>query len=617
MVRPVDDDYGVDREVEIFSEGRTTGLTFKVQLKAGDSAPTPGPSHRATTDQVGCWKSLDVPVLIVSWVVETESLYGRWAHTLGREPGRRLGARTMTVSYGPEDLLVDPAERVLQDVVLVRDLRAGRLPRPLALRLRVDDSFTAASQPELIVHLRSLVRSRALGSVLEVLPAGHDDHRPEFLVHLSGGRSNVLRESVPIDVASVRVTMPTGACSEHQGQAALDVLASDALVAMAVALERTGARAPAARLLDGVAQKSRIALVPEVAQVIGELVDDQELVDEAIGLALRLMDDEDPSVRDMSDMSLRVVLQHLERVDGSSCLSLVEQMRRRADHERLSNNPRRAGRVHYDLAKVLGGLGERSALLPELAAALTLDLGCRDRDYSFRERGGVRWDVGDQLGAAEDYRQALWLGADPAELQPLLIDALMWAGRCSEASEVLAGWVPSGHPLARLALLDGVVVQEVVRMTGLAQQDRRPADLPRIEEVGEAVEPCVELLRSTDALDARFWLNLALGQTPPSLPRWILIAQVRQHDVLPWAMAMAIATAVAFMAEDSGEDLLPHVVGSAVDLTEVDAFLAAVDEVADQALDAPAASRLRAAVHGRIASSPDQPTRVAARVITG
>ena len=480
------------------------------------------------------------------------------------------------------------------------------------MRLRVDASFTAASQPELVVRLRSLVRSRALGSIVEVLPAEGDDHRPEFLVHLSGGRSSVLRASVPIDVASVRVTMPTDAYAEHQGRAALDVMASDVLVAMAVVLGRTGARAPAARLLDGVARRSRIALVPEVAQEIGALVADHELVDEAVALSLGLMNAEDAAVRDASDTYLRIVVQHLDRVDESACLSLVEQMRQRARQERSSSNPRRAGRVHYNIATVLGGLGERAALLPELDAALALDPGYRDRDYFFSERGGIRWEIGDHLGAAEDYRRALQLGADPAGLKPLLIDALMWAGRYSEASEVLAGWVPSGHRLDRLALLDGVVLSEVARTVGLARQDRRPADPALVEEAGEAIGQCVELLRSTDALDPRIWLNLALRQMPPLLSRWVLIASVRQHDVLAWAMA----TAVALMTEGEGVDLFPHIVGSAVDLTDVDACLDAVDEVADQVLDASAASRSRAAVHERVASLPDRQVPVTARVVT-
>lgn len=611
-MRQVDGDYGVDREVEIFLEGRTTGLTFKVQLKASDRVSRSGPSCRVTTDQVVYWKSLDVPVLIVYWVVESQSLYGRWVHTLGREPSRNPGAETMTVSYGPEDALIDPADWLVRDVVLVRELRAGRLPQPFALRLRVDDSFTAASQPELIVRLRALVKARNLSSIVEVLRAGHDDHRPEFLVHLSGGRSSVLRASVPIDVASVRVTMPDDAYGEHRAQALPDALASDVLVAMAVALERTGARAPAARLLDGVARHSWIAAMPDPADVLSALLDEHELVEEAVALSLRLTTADDSATRDVSDAYLRVVVQHLERVDEVVLVALADQMRRRARLELSSNDPRRAGRVHYNLTKVLGGLGERAALLPEFDAALARDPGYQDREYYFRERGGVRWDAGDYLGAAEDYRQALQLGADPAWLQPLLVDALLWAGRYAEASEVFAGWRPSDHPLDRLALLDGVVVSEVVRTTGLAQQDRRPADPVHIEEAGEAAELCVELLRSTDALDPRIWINLIQGQTPPALSRLILIALRCQHEVLPWAMA----TAVAFMSEDGRASLFPHVVRSAVDLTDVDTYLAAVGAVADEALDVTSASQVRAAVYQCMASAPEERDRVTVRVIT-
>ena len=64
VVRAVDEDYGVDREVEIFEEGHATGLTFKVQLKGSDRTAAAGASRRVKTDTLGYWKSLDVPVLI-------------------------------------------------------------------------------------------------------------------------------------------------------------------------------------------------------------------------------------------------------------------------------------------------------------------------------------------------------------------------------------------------------------------------------------------------------------------------------------------------------------------------------------------------------------------------
>lgn len=52
-------------------------------------------------------------------------------------------------------------------------------------------------------------------------------------------------------------------------------------------------------------------------------------------------------------------------------------MRSRIHQETASSNPRRAGRAHYNMAKVLGGTGEREAMLPELDAALACDLDTR------------------------------------------------------------------------------------------------------------------------------------------------------------------------------------------------------------------------------------------------
>ncbi len=610
-MRSVEDDYGIDREVEIFVDGQATGLTFKVQLKASDRVSKSGASRRVTMEQLGYWKSLDVPVLIVYWVVETRSLYGRWAHTLGREPTFKPGAETTTITYDAQDLLVDGADRLLDEAWIVRELRAGHLPQPFELHVRVDDSFTGASQHEVVVRLRSLVRSRSLDRVVEVLPATHDGHQPRFLVQLSGGRSTVLRASLPVDVASIRVGLPADVYGHRRGPDDVDTLVNDVLVAMAVALGSTGARGSAARLLDRVARESSLATIPELAPVLAELLDEHEMADEALVLAVRLMTADEPDARDASDEYLSAALHHLDRVDEASVNHLVERMRQRAHHERVSGNPRRAGRTRYNIGRVLNSIGEREATLRELDAAQTLDPGYRERHYFFRERGGVRWEVGDHLGAAEDYRRALQLGAEPTELRPLLIDTLLWAGRYSEASDVLADWSPSGHRLDRLAGLDRLVLAELERITGVAQQERRPTDHAVIEAAGDDIERCTELLRTTDALDDRIWVQL-IQNREPSLAQLVVIAMMRQDDVLVWA----VSTAAAFLVDDESSLVLSYIVSSAAALTDTDAYLAAVEEVADGAMDASSAARLRTAVYERIASERDGPTRTTVRVIT-
>lgn len=83
-----------------------------------------------------------------------------------------------------------------------------------------------------------------------------------------------------------------------------------------------------------------------------------------------------------------------------------------------------------------------------------------------------------------------------------------------------------------------------------------------------------------------------------------------QHAVAPWA----IAAAATFAAEDASSTFL-HVVASAIERTEQDAYAAMVEEVGGDALDVPSASRLRTAVYEHIASVADQRTFITARVI--
>ena len=110
--------------------------------------------------------------------------------------------------------------------------------------MTVDGAFTAATQAEVIVRLRSLLRSLDLRDVVEVLPGG-DTGEPAVDVLLSQAAETVLRVALPVDVASVRVTLPARA---YEGQDNRDLLACDVFVALAFVLSRTGATSLAARL---------------------------------------------------------------------------------------------------------------------------------------------------------------------------------------------------------------------------------------------------------------------------------------------------------------------------------------------------------------------------------
>lgn len=609
VVRPVDDDYGIDREVEIFEAGRTTGLMFKVQLKSSEHCAESGPSRRVKVEQLGYWKSLDVPVLIVYFIAETGDLFGRWAHTVGREPGFNPTAETTTVKFGTEDSLVAVRERLVSDVVLVRHLRAGRIPHPLPIRLRVDASFASVSQGEIAVRLRSHLAGRGLRGLVDILPAS-DEASPAVLIELSGGPQVVLRAALPVDVASIRVTLP-GAV--YEAPDSLEMLVRDLLVVTALTLERTGADAFAAKLIQETVRGSLLVGMPEVAMGLAFVMGKHGLVQDALWLVLGMLDAEDWTTRDAADHYYDLALRELEALDGEAHAALIEKMRVRAEMEKDSHNPRRAGRAHYNLGQTLHALGRTEEALDELELALRHDPGYADRDYFFRERGGWRWTVGEYAGAAEDYAIALQKGGQPGELLPLRADALMWDGRYEEARALLHQWEPSGHDYDGLAALDSIALDELIDVTGLRAQERQSANAEEIETASDDVNALAGLLRASDALDPRIWVRLVEEDRP--LPRLLIIALALVSSGHAWAMVTAAALVGT---ADVDLRLLEHVVGFGIRPAAVEDYVEAIEAIATEIAtngDREEASRLRSRVYAQMEALPDRPLPFTTRVI--
>ncbi len=132
--------------------------------------------------------------------------------------------------------------RLGEDVVAVRALRAGRLPRPLPVRLIADDD-TVPGLPatRLGVRLRQAIRERGLHRDLRLL-GPEDASTPAVEVSLTRGAGMILRSALPSDLASLRAVVPADLYGP--GDAA-GLLADDILVAVAFVVERTGAVAVA------------------------------------------------------------------------------------------------------------------------------------------------------------------------------------------------------------------------------------------------------------------------------------------------------------------------------------------------------------------------------------
>lgn len=228
VVRDVAGDYGIDLEVEIFEEGVAAGLTFKVQLKASDRVAEAGPFRTVRRAHVHYWNRLDVPVLLTYFVQETGETYGRWVHSIGREPGRKPDTASIRVAFSTEDVLRGQSDRLVRDVLLVRQLRSGSVPQPLPVRLTVDGYFAHHTQAEVVVRLRNLLRLRGLRDHVSVASAAAAGDPSAVELRVIGGKSTVLRAALPVDLATVRCVYPKDA---YAGEDGLRILVSPTLSA--------------------------------------------------------------------------------------------------------------------------------------------------------------------------------------------------------------------------------------------------------------------------------------------------------------------------------------------------------------------------------------------------
>lgn len=576
VVRPIDDDYGIDREVEIFQDGRATGLTFKVQLKASDRAAAAGPARTVQWDRLNYWNSLDVPVLIVYFVANSGRTYGRWAHAHDLDPQQRRGRRSTTIRFTDDDLLDAAAPRLLDDVAVVRQLRTGQVPRPVPVLLTTAPDL-AVPPAELRAGLRSLVARLGLADIVALSASG-----PAVRVTVS---RTTLRASLPVEYASLSARLPPG----PEDVAGRERLLRDVLVAVGFVLLRAGAGSVAARLLAAAAGGSSLAAVPGVAARLGVCLTEQGRAKDALALAIPLLRSADAGLRDVGGLYLYDALPGVSREELRDEPELLAALRAHADLERGGGDPARAGRAANALTEVLYRADEFPEALQRLDLAATLHPEfLQDRSFR-RRRAGVRWDLGWHDEAAEDYRAALELGGDPDELEPVLADSLMHAGRYGEALAVLRAYEPCGGHLDRLAALDLLALEELVRVTGLDRQDRQPVSSETLH--GVTSETALRLLRDRDALDPRLWLVLLTVTDEVDLAPAVLIAQVLVDSAPAWASAAVFAFAAQVPA-----DLLHHVVDSGARLGQP--FLDAVEAQA-QHQDAEEAAQLRQVAYER------------------
>ncbi|GAA4705560.1 DUF4365 domain-containing protein [Nocardioides conyzicola] len=526
-------DYGIDCEVEVFENGATTGLTFKVQLKGTDSSK---PTRSIPLAKFGYWHSLDVPVLIALWHSKSSSLRAVWSHA--HDPGRLSpNQETTTVRFFPEHDLSRWWTDIPDQLRLLRSIRRGTITFPLPIRAVGAGPVVAA---RLHLALRQELRSRDLESVF-LADAGDG---PAITAELTASE---LRVSLPLNVRSLTIHGARGSVTRDSAlasSAAVDVLAMAALL-----ISPIGTGQHASKVLSSTAIDSNIFQVDTgeeaLHQVVSTLRDSGE--SEALVRLVEFIATESHLAGTAAEAHIWMAAT-AGPLEAGLATRLADAMRQRSDDTR-AGDPETSARYLFNAGQVLLHnhlWAEGVALLDALETFSDVYEG---EPEFYRGRAQGHWWLNSLELALLDYQRAWDLGLRDAALVDALSDALMYAGRYEEALAIAS--TPSVDDAAARTILRRIVLRDLMAMTGVRQQDRLELDAAECDALtaSDDAESIRGMLVERDALAPTLLIRLAELTSTSATGGAILLALWNEEVAMLWVLAIVQAVASAEQRE--------------------------------------------------------------------
>lgn len=513
-------EYGIDLDVEMFSEGSATGLEFSVQVKATESAGD-RPRVRIDIATLNYWHSLDRPVLLILWAHEEDQIWYCWKHDIDTYRVRP-DQKTITVHFSRDRVLDEHAWDLLEaEVAAHRALRTVRMNLPLAVTARASGTMCGVSAGAL--RMRFEARLRRYGEILAKRASG----QPEF-------RINIRNDTVEIGTAALpSTTIHYPSERERRGTVSHDEsrYAADILIGVALQLFRLGLVTEAATIIRDQWKESLVLASDFLANCMLILAE-AGFMAEAIEMA-SIADEGAPPDGFALLPSLSMVSRSPEwnaRI-GSEIARWAEQKAAEGDHYNAS------------IALVNAGRAARGAD-PELGIAMfdraaKLNTQYEHRSYWWRERGQMLFLVGRYLESARSYERAVELGdADCAQLQG---DALLHAGDYRTSLPLLLKGDPNRVRRAEFRL-KAACIPPLLDVLKIDSQERdAEAALRKWDFFAPDEDKCRQVL-AIDALNAPALAWLAQNASPHGLDAMIaLCAAVAAPDV-PTLWELALAT---------------------------------------------------------------------------
>ena len=505
LFRPDVPDYAVDGDVEEFDEGTATGRRFYVQLKATDEEDLGEALKVALTlEKASYYRALPLPLLMVLYHAPTAAFYVRWFHQFDPYYGG-LGEKYLTFRWQLEDAYDQGTpDRVVADTRAFHHFRSSDLDLPLRVYVdRPAEGVFGISEAELGLALRRAGARRP--DIVEVVLG---DPQPGSVL-LRFGSDEIKANLGNVATATMHV-------EEYDPEGSGDQVAMDAMILLALAFEHIGQPDIAGRLAATFLPDSAMVVHPDVSGALSYSMARARRILEALDLADRLDQSENPACRDASPPFTLPALYHGASLSREELARFREVLQARIDRRIAEGNEVEAGRAAFNLANTYRTNAEPqdAARLYELATEY--DPEYTDRAHYWEEYGGALFGSHRYDESADAYARAVGLGGKP-ELNRLQADAMLFAGRYRRALDGFQAYNRDYHGDEDAEWrLKEFLLERIVDDLGIAEQTR---DLARAHFLAGAVadasddedEESRQMLRDAlghDALCPLAWFNL-------------------------------------------------------------------------------------------------------------
>lgn len=532
VYREKDKDYGIDGEVEIFDENDTaTGIIFYVQLKATDSQiDTAQKRVKLKNEAINYYKSLELPVLIVRYVSESEEIYFRWAHTIDRYK-QKENAKTYSFVMSEENLWDEDTAKSLYEFLLkLRVFKNKSNIFPIRLFLNFTFNEFCGYKPH---SLKSKFRSE-LSNKSQYFSIVNNLIDCDFQVNVSDSEISIfILDGV------------TGAYLHSINKieySNIDELISDIFIAIVLALWSFNKELNAYEVLNLFGQHSRSLKNQSVAIHCIELCFSLGKINKAYEIWNNIsINEKDEVLNAKFQMLSLMALKDLNAED----LKLHEEYLK----QQISLN-QDYGTAYYNYANFLHNQRRLREAFSNYRKAFKLEEKYHNASYIHQEVAGTLFDLKRYKLATKCYEKAIKI-TDYPKVEVLYADSLMMCGEFALASKSFRNYFDNSTDIDEEWILKDSVLEYLISEYGFESQKRQPklAEHQQVfKKLGKEIVTIVDLQEviKMDALNSLAWFNLGWlykesQDWENAIASYLFCALINRDDIEAWTNAFICA----------------------------------------------------------------------------